>query len=350
MKNLKLLNPVILFSFLSFYFSQCSVKNIEDQMPFSLVEKDFQAINLPAVKDAGLEIAKAPKPTVLQSESAKKMILNIESASDPSQLTLETKAKINVANFLTAIASPLVRQQMQMDIDRMNEATLGLVFFGKETLDPKMSDVVKTIMSSNQYKELFAKVLHPEIVVISRVVNVTAPNNIVYKTSPSKGNCGKAAQDALDRAIRRLQESRETQMNSIESNLKLRIAEANERFSIRNIEAEQNYQFRLKNSAEEVSKILKAAQRMSGIDPRLSEELRLLAMTMALANQLVFKEEYDAALQANILARDNEIKLANLHKQELESEINSNFNREYNNAIATLERVLDACHNQGGGN
>jgi hypothetical protein len=348
-------NPIlpilsVLICFLSLHLFQCSVKNIEDQLPFSLVEKDFQAINLPVVKDTGLEIAQAPKPTVLPSESAKKMILNIDAASDPSQLTQETKSKLQVTNFLKEIASPILRQQMLMEIERMNEVNLGLVFFGKATLDPNMSAVVKTIMSSNQHKELFAKVLHPEMVAVSRVVNVTAPKVISYKSSPSKGNCGKAAQEALDRAIRRLQESREAQLNTIESNLKLRIEEANQRFSIRNVQAEQNYQLGLNNSAEEVSKLLRAAQRMSELDPLLTEELRLLAMTMAVANQLLLKEENDAALQANIITRDNEIKLATLHKQELESEINSNFNNEYNNAIATLERVLEACHNQGGGN
>jgi hypothetical protein len=350
MKNLSLPRLILPICLLSFHFSQCSVKNLEDQLPFSLVEKDFQAINLPVVKDPGLEIAQAPKPTLLQSESAKKMILNIDSSSDPSQLTQETKSKVQVTNYLGEIASPILRLQMLMEIERMNEVSLGLVFFGKATLDPDMSTVVKTVMNSNQYKDLFAKVLLPEMVAVSRVVNVTAPKIIVYKTSPPKGNCGKAAQEALDRAIRRLQESREAQLNTIETNLKLRVEEANQRFSTRNVQAEQNYQQGLKNSAEEVSKLLRAAQRMSGKDPRLAEELRLLAMTMAVANQLLLKEEYDAALQANILARDNEIKLATLHKQELESEINSNFNTEYNNAIATLERVLEACHNQGGGN
>jgi hypothetical protein len=347
MKNFHFPISVLLLFLL---LTQCSIKNSEDQLPLSFIEKDFQSINLPDLKDGGLEFAAAPKPTLIRSQSASRMIQNLDASSVPSDLTEETKSKILLTKYIAEISSPDLINRMLTEIDGLNESSLSLIFFGRPSLNASISEVVKAVMDNSKFQDLFSKLISPKIPPVTGVVTITKPKSVSYKISPSTGNCGKAAQDALDRAIRRLQEKRDEQLTAIESNLQVRIREANERFIARNLDAEKIYNLNLKASADEVAKLLKAAQRMRSQNPVLAEELRLLALTMAVANQLIFLEEFQAATNANKLTKDNEIMIATLRKQDLEAEINRNFNTESDNAITTLNRVLAACHNQGGGN
>ncbi|MCH6201368.1 hypothetical protein MMU07_17425 [Aquiflexum sp. LQ15W] len=350
MKKLNFAYSLLLLLLASFFATQCSLKNTEDQLPFSFVENDFQSIELPELLDEELELEPALQPIVISSPSAARMIQNLDAASDPSELSEETKSNILLTKYIGEITTPDLRQHMLTEIEGLNEGNLSLVFFGRPSLDASISDVVKSVMANNRFKDLFPTLILPEILPITESVSPVELITISYRVSPAKGNCGKAAQDALDRAIRRLQEKRDGQLNEIESSLQVRIQEANQRLTARNLVAEQIYNLNLKISAEQVAKMLNAARRMRLRNPILAEELRLLALAKAVADQIFFQQVYQAALNVNKLIRDNEIMVATLRKQKLEAEINQNFNNEFRNAIATLERVLEACHNQGRGN
>jgi hypothetical protein len=211
--------------------------------------------------------------------------------------------------------------------------------------------MVKSAMVNPNSMKLFPSINHPETLSVSRVLEVPKPSSVPSKGNSSKnGRCADAAKEALDRAIKRLEGKRDEQLNTAEVNLQLRLKETNQRFELRNKNAEKKYLDNLKVSGQEVSKMLKAAERLGRNNPALGEELRMLALIYAYSWQLIFKEEFDASLVLNELARQNEINEAKNRKSELEYEITQNYNKELVNAIATLDRVLAACHNQGEGN
>jgi hypothetical protein len=297
-----------------------------------------------AVKDPFL-------PAVVQSQSAARMFQNLDSASEPSDLNQETKTNISLMWEIEGFSSPIIRQLMLGTIKGLDENELRLVFFGRSSLDASIIGVVKPAMTNTRFMGLFPNIIYPETLPVAIAMEIQKPELATLKVNTSKnGKCAEAAKFALDRAIKRLEEKRDEQFAQVESNFQLRLAEADQRLTLRNLKAEENYLKNLDETAKEVGKILKAANRVEGRDPALAEELRLMALTYAYAWQLIFEEEYEAALAANELARENEINESLIRKQELELAIIQNYNSALDNAIATLKRVLAACHNQGGGN
>jgi hypothetical protein len=345
-------NFLFLSLLVSFLTVQCSVKEVDDQMLYSFIERDFQSLgDLPDLQDGPLAVNDPKLPTVIESQSASRMFQNLGTASEPSDLNQETKTNISLMREIDGFSSPNIRQVMLNTIKGLDENELKLVYFGKSSLDASITGVVKPAMTNPRFMDLFPKIIHPETLPVAIVMEIQKPEAAALKVNPSnKGKCAEAAKSALDRAIKRLEEKRDEQLAEVESNFQVRLSQADQRLIVRNLEAERNYLKNLDATAKEVDKILKAANRVEAKDPGLAEELRLMALTYAYAWQLIFQEEYEAALEANELAREHEINESKNRKQELELDIIQNYNSALSNAIATLERVLAACHNQGGGN
>jgi hypothetical protein len=331
---------------------KCSVKDLEDQMPSNFIENNFLGIGgLPEIEDEPLNIVQPNMPTVTAPQIITRMVENLHVASKPYELSSETEAIISLLTDLDGFSSSYFRQNLLNKVQNLDENDLTLVYFGKSELDNIFSEMVKSAMINPNSMKLFPSINHPETLSVSRVLEVSQPTSVPLKVNSSKnGRCADAAKDALDRAIKRLESKRDEQINMVEVNLQFRLKEANQRFELQNKNAEQKYLDNLKASGQEVSKMLKAAERLGRNNPALGEELRLLALIYAYSWQMIFKEEYNASLALNELARQNEINEAINRKKELEFEIVQNYNKEFVNAIATLERVLAACHNQGEGN
>jgi hypothetical protein len=345
-------NFLFLSLLISFLSVQCIVKELDDQMYYSFIERDFQSLGgLPDLQDNPLAVEDPLLPLVTQSEIAARMFQNLDRASEPGDLSQETKTNLSLMRKTEGFSSPNIRQLMLNTIKGLDENELRLVYFGMSSLDATITGAVKPAMTNPRFMDLFPKIIHPETLPVANTMEIRKPEYATLKVNPSnKGKCAEEAKFALDRAIKRLEEKRDEQLAQAESNFQLRLSEADERLILRNLEAEKNYLKNLDATAKEVDKILKAAHRVEGRDPALAEELRLMALTYAYAWQLIFQEEFQAALEANEMAREHEINESIIRKQQLELDIIQNYNSALDNAIATLERVLAACHNQGGGN
>jgi hypothetical protein len=341
---------ILAVSLFCFFLLQCSIKELDDQMPYSFIEKDFQSLDIPDIQDLDMEVVEPDLPIVVESQSVFRMIQNLDEVSDPSQLNQETKSTIDRMKRIEGFSSSGIRQNMLNTVNSLKESDLGLIFFGKPELDASVSALVKTAMADAKFLDFFPKIIQPETFTVSGFIDVTIPETVLFRVNPSQGKCADAAKFALNDAIKRLEQKRDAQLVMTETNFQLRMQEADRRLAVRNLVAEQKYQNSIEASAKEVSKMLKAAKRMESKDPLLAEELRLQALAYAYAWQMIFQEEYETSLRINEMAWENEINEAKSRKQELELEIMQNFNHELDKAIATLKRVLEACHNQGKGN
>jgi hypothetical protein len=351
MKKVNLSLPVMFLLLLNIFFG-CNLKDLEDQIPSNFIEKNFLRIGeLPELKDEKLDIVQPNMPVVITPQIFIRMVKNLEIAPKPSDLNGEIDTMISLFRDLDGFSSPYVRQNMLNTVENLKESDLTLVYFGNSKLDNLFTEIVKSAMKNPVFLNLFPSITHPETLTVSRVLEVTKPAPVIMSGNSSKsGRCADAAKDALDRAIKRLESKRDEQLNTVEVNFQLRLEDANQRFELRNKDAEKKYLDNLRESGLEVAKMLKAAERLGKNDPALGEELKLLALIYAHSWQMIYREEFEASLTLNELARENEINEAKTRRRQLESEIIQNYNKELLNAITVLERVLAACHNQGEGN